>query len=153
MAVASSKPEPFTLTPDLVLIDGGKGQLNAAREVMRELGLDHIPTVALAKEREELFKPGHPDPIPLPRDSQAFYLIQRIRDEAHRFAVGYQRTVREKRGLASTLEEIPGIGPRRRQALLQAFGSLEKIREASVEELAAVPGMTRKVAEQVKAHL
>ncbi len=153
LAAAAGKTDPFTLTPDLVLIDGGKGQLNAAREVLQELGLDHIPVVALAKEREELFKPGHAHPIPLAANSQASYLLQRIRDEAHRFAVGYHRTVREKRGLASMLEEVPGIGPKRRKALLQAFSSLEKIREASVEELAAVPGMTRKAAEQVKAHL
>jgi len=155
---AAGKTDPFTLTPDLVLIDGGKGQLHAAREVMQELGLDHIPTVALAKasargEQEELFRPGQPGPVVLSRHSPAFYLIQRIRDEAHRFAVGYHRTMRERRGLASTLEEVPGIGPRRRQALLKVFGSLEGIRAASVEELAAVPGMNRKAAEQVKAHL
>ncbi|HID86164.1 MAG TPA: excinuclease ABC subunit UvrC [Anaerolineae bacterium] len=141
--------QAWTLLPDLVVVDGGKGQLSAAREVMRELGVDQIPTVGLAKEREEVFVPGRSEPIPLPRDSQGLYLLQRIRDEAHRFAVTYHRGLREKRGLASLLEEIPGIGPKRRQALLKHFGSLEAIRAATVEELAAVPGMTRKVAERV----
>jgi excinuclease ABC subunit C len=145
--------EAWAILPDLVVVDGGKGQLNAAREVMQELGVDHLPTVGLAKEREEVFAPGKSEPLPLPRNSQGLYLLQRIRDEAHRFAVTYHRGLREKRGLASTLEEIPGIGPKRRQALLKHFGSLDAIRAATVEELAAVPGMTRQAAERVKAEL
>ncbi len=139
--------------PDLVIIDGGKGQLNATLEVMEELGLDAVPVVSLAKRQEEIFVPGQSESILLPRDSQALFLVQRIRDEAHRFAVGYHRTVREKTGLASQLDAIPGIGPRRRQALLKKFGSLDAIREASVDDLAAVPGMTRHAAEQLKANL
>jgi excinuclease ABC subunit C len=143
-------PDPFTLTPDLVILDGGKGQLSAGLAVRQELGLDHIPMVALAKEREEIFRPGIAEPLFLPRDSQALYLVQRIRDEAHRFAITYHRSLREKTGIASQLDEIPGIGTRRRQALLKQFGSLEAIRAASVDELSAVPGMTRRAAEQVK---
>jgi len=145
--------DAWSIAPDLVVVDGGKGQLNAVLEVMQELGVDHIPVIALAKKREEIFKPGEAEPIRLPRDSQALFLLQRIRDEAHRFALSYHRKLRRKAGVASVLEEIPGIGPRRRQALLKAFGSIEALRQASVEELAAVPGMTRAAAEQLKAHL
>ncbi|OGO41160.1 MAG: excinuclease ABC subunit C [Chloroflexi bacterium RBG_16_57_9] len=145
--------DPFTLLPDLVIIDGGKGQLNAAIEILEELGLDTVPVVSLAKRQEEIFVQGQSESIRLPRDSQALFLVQRIRDEAHRFAVGYHRTLREKTGMASQLDVIPGIGPRRRQALLKQFGSLEAIREASVDDLASVKGMTRQAAEQLKANL
>lgn len=144
------RDKSLSVLPDLILIDGGKGQLNAALEVLQEYGLDNLAVASLAKPREELFVPTQSDPIVLPRDSQALYLVQRVRDEAHRFAVSYHRAVRRKKGLASQLEEVPGIGPRRRQALLQHFGSIEAIRQASVDELAAVPGMTRKTAELVK---
>ncbi len=144
----------WTILPDLIIIDGGKGQLNAALEVLEEHGLkDEVPAVGLAKKQEEIFLPGRSQPLVLPRDSQGLYLLQRIRDEAHRFALGYHRKLRAKRSLASILEEIPGIGPRRRQALLKHFGSIEAIRQASVEELAAVKGMTRKAAEAVRENL
>ncbi len=144
----------WTILPDLIIVDGGKGQLNAALEVLEEHGLKgEVPAVGLAKKREEIFLPGRSQPLVLPRDSQALYLLQRIRDEAHRFAIGYHRQLRAKKSLASILEDIPGIGPRRRQALLQHFGSIEAIRQASVEELAAVKGMTRKAAESIKEHL
>ncbi len=136
--------------PDLVIVDGGKGQLHAALEVMDEMGVAHIPAIGLAKQREEVFLPGRSDPILLPRDSEALCLLQRVRDEAHRFAIGYHRRLREQSGLASTLDQIPGVGPKRRQALLKHFGSLDAIREASVEELAAVKGMTREAAERIK---
>ncbi len=139
--------------PDLLVVDGGKGQLNAAREVMAELSVEYIPAIGLAKQREEVFVPGRSDPTLLPRDSEALYLLQRVRDEAHRFAIGYHRRLRERSGLTSSLDEIPGIGPRRRQALLKHFGSLEAIREASIEELAAVQGMNREAAERVKEQL
>lgn len=145
-----AKPDSFALKPDLILVDGGKGQLNAARQVMEELGVTDIALASLAKEREEVFVPHRADPIPLPPNSQASFLLQRLRDEAHRFAVAYHRTIREQKGLASSLDRIPGIGPRRRRALLTRFGSLDGIRRASVEELAAVPGMTRELAERVK---
>jgi excinuclease ABC subunit C len=109
--------------------------------------------VGLAKKQEEIFLPGRSQPLVLPRDSQGLYLLQRVRDEAHRFAIGYHRRLRTKKSLASILEEIPGIGPKRRQALLKHFGSIEAIRQASVEELAAVKGMTRKAAETVRENL
>ncbi|MGC7846416.1 excinuclease ABC subunit UvrC [Desulforudis sp. 1088] len=144
-----SREAKFLPLPSLVLIDGGKGQLNAAVEVMRSLGFGHIPVYGLAKEEEELFTPGNPDPLPVPKDSRAQYLLQHLRDEAHRFAVTYHRRERTKQGLRSFLDEVEGIGPARRRALLKAFPSLEAIKQAGVDELAAVPGMNRKVAEAV----
>jgi excinuclease ABC subunit C len=143
----------WSILPDLMLIDGGKGQLSAAQEILTRSGLDHVAMASLAKRKEELFVPGQSEPVVLERGSPALFLVQRLRDEAHRFAVSYHRQLRQKQGVSSVLEEIPGIGPRRRQALLKAFGSLEAIGQASVEELAAVPGMVRRVAEQVKANL
>jgi excinuclease ABC subunit C len=148
------KDEAWTMLPDLVVVDGGKGQLNAALEVLDEYDLrEAVPVVGLAKEREEIFVPDRSEPILLPRGSQGLFLVQRIRDEAHRFALQYHRRLREKKTLTSTLEEIPGIGPKRRQALLKHFGSLEGIRQASLEELAAVAGMSRAAAQQVKEFL
>jgi excinuclease ABC subunit C len=136
--------------PDLVIIDGGKGQLGAAMEVMRELGLTDIPTVGLAKEREEIFTPGAAVGLMLPREGEALHLVQRIRDEAHRFAIGYHRKLRSKKAFKSKLDDIPGIGPRRKAALLRHFGSLSRIRAATVEELAAAPGMNRAAAVKLK---
>lgn len=138
--------------PDLIIIDGGKGQLSAAMEVMQELHLD-IPTVGLAKENEEIFIPGSPDPIILPRNSQGLYLVQRIRDEAHRFGITYHRKLRSDRTFKSILDEIPGIGPKRKQALLKHFGSVRAISAASIDELAALDGMTRDAAEKVKEYI
>lgn len=145
--------EGWGVMPDLLIVDGGKGQLSAALEVMHEVSVQHIPAIGLAKQHEGVFVPGRSDPILLPRDSEALYLLQRIRDEAHRFAIGYHRRLRERSGLASTLDEIPGVGPKRRQALLKYFGSIGAMREASIEELAAVKGMTREAAERVKEQL
>jgi excinuclease ABC subunit C len=138
----------FSHLPDLIVIDGGKGQLSAACEVLRDLHLQ-IPVVGLAKEFEHIFKPGSSEPIVLPPNSQALYLMQRIRDEAHRFAITYHRLLRRKRTLQSQLDTIPGVGPQRRNALLKHFGSLKKIREADAEEIARVPGINRKVAEEI----
>ena len=153
-AEARKGADVWTIMPDLIIIDGGKGQLNAALEVLEEHGLkDEVPAIGLAKKQEEVFLPGRSDPIVLPRDSQGLYLLQRVRDEAHRFAIGYHRKLRAKKSLTSILEEIPGIGPKRRQALLKHFGSIEAIRQASVEELAAVKGMTRKAADSIREHL
>jgi excinuclease ABC subunit C len=144
----------WSLLPDLLVVDGGKGQLNAALQVLDEFELrDAVPIVGLAKREEEIFLPGQSESVLLPRNSQGLFLMQRIRDEAHRFAVEYHRKLRDQRGLASQLDQVPGVGPRRRQALLKTFGSLEAIRAASVDELAAVPGMTRNAAEQVKSTL
>ena len=114
---------------------------------------DKVPVVGLAKQEEEIFFPNKPDSLLLPRHSQGLYLVQRIRDEAHRFAITAHRARRTKLGMASALDSIPGIGPARRKALLKHFGSVDKIREAAVEELIAVQGMTRAAAESIKAHL
>jgi len=126
--------------------------LTSALEVIGELGIDFVPFASLAKQDEEVFLPGAAEPLILPRDSQALYLLQRIRDEAHRFALSYHLKVRRKIAMSSALE-IPGIGPKRRRALLKQFGSVRGIKEASVEELTAVPGMTRPLAERVKEYL
>ncbi|MGE5617792.1 MAG: excinuclease ABC subunit UvrC [Sphingomonadaceae bacterium] len=149
----NSEPSSWAVLPDLVIVDGGKGQLNAALEVLDDLGLANLPVVGLAKENEEIFQPGVSQGMMLPRTSQALYLVQRIRDEAHRFAITYHRNVRSKRTLGSALDEVPGIGPRRKQALMKHFGSVRAIREAPLEELLAVPGMTRQAAAKIKEHL
>ena len=136
--------------PDLIVIDGGKGQLSSALSIIR--GQAHhltVPVVGLAKQFELVFKENEEEPVVLPRHSQALYLIERIRDEAHRFAITYHRSLRRKRNLVSVIDHIDGIGPKRRQALFQAFGTLAKIKSAGVEELAAVPGMNRAAAEAV----
>ena len=139
--------------PDLVIVDGGKGQLSAAVGVMDELAITDIPLTGLAKRFEELYLPGRPDPVVLPRRSQALYLVQRIRDEAHRFAITYHRDVRGKRALRSELDDIAGIGPGRKKALLKRFGSVRRIRDASVDEVADTPGISRELAERLKGHL
>ena len=140
----------WAVLPDLVIIDGGKGQLSAAVEIMAEVNLSGIPIIGLAKQQEEVFKPGQSRGLLLPRESEALHLLQRIRDEAHRFAIGYHRTLRSKRAFQGKLDTIPGIGPKRKAALLKHFGSLQKIRAASLDELAAVPGMDRRAAQQIK---
>ncbi len=146
--------EKWADLPDLVLIDGGKGQLNAAVAAMSALGFEQIPVVGVAKgpdrNRFDLVRPGHEQVIVLERTSRAISLVQRVDEEAHRFAITYHRKLRGKQALKSSLEEIPGIGPKRKKALIMAFGSLDGIRKASVDELAAVPGMTRKAAEELK---
>ena len=139
--------------PDLVIVDGGKGQLSTAVGVLDELGIADVPLAGLAKRFEELFLPGRPAPVVLPRRSQALYLVQRIRDEAHRFAITYHRDVRGKRALRSELDDIAGIGPGRKKALLKRFGSVRRIRDASVDEVADVPGISRDLAERLKSHL
>jgi excinuclease ABC subunit C len=139
--------------PDLVIIDGGKGQLSAALEVMAELELSEIPVVGLAKENEEIFVKGRATPILLPRTSQSLYLVQRIRDEAHRFAITYHRSLRTKKSIKSALDEVVGVGPVRKRALMRHFGSLKAIQEAEVEDLMAIPGISRASAEAVKAAL
>ncbi|MFN8507696.1 MAG: excinuclease ABC subunit UvrC [Dehalococcoidia bacterium] len=136
--------------PDLVIIDGGKGQLGAAAQTMREMDMQHIPVVGLAKRFEEIFVPDEDEPIVLPRGSEALYLVQRIRDEAHRFAITFHRQVRGKTAITSALDSVPGIGPKRKKALLKKFGSVKAIREASVEDVASTVGFTRALAEKVK---
>lgn len=148
-----SKIDPsFAFLPDLLIVDGGKGQLGRAVAVLEKFGLaGKFLVVGLAKQEEEIFFPNKPDSLKLPRHSQGLYLVQRIRDEAHRFAITAHRARRSKQGLASALDSIPGIGPARRKALLKHFGSVDKIQEATVEELCAV--VPNDVAEALKAHL
>jgi excinuclease ABC subunit C len=149
------KADPaFSLLPDLLLVDGGKGQLSRAVAVLEKYGLmDLVPVASLAKQHEEIFMPGRPTSLLLPRQSQGLYLVQRIRDEAHRFAITAHRKRRDKAGIASRLDTVPGIGPARRKALLNYFGSVDQILKASPEELQAVPGITRGLAESIRAHL
>lgn len=147
------KEGKWTRLPDLVIVDGGKGQLNAAVGALKDVGMTEVPIASLAKEQEELFLPGNPVSILLPRDSQALFLVQRIRDEAHRFAVTFHRSRRGKAAIASKLDEIPGVGPKRKKALIRTFGSVKGIREASADELAAVDGINLQLAETIKAHL
>ncbi len=144
----------FAILPDLIIVDGGKGQLGRAVKVLDKYGLlERVKVVGLAKQQEELFLPHRTESILLPRHSQGFYLLQRIRDEAHRFAITAHRKMRTKQGLASRLELIPGIGPVKRKRLLQRFGDLETIRNASVEDLTEVEGITPQLAVQIKASL
>ncbi len=144
----------WALLPDLLVVDGGKGQLNVACEVLASFGLtERVPLASLAKREEEVFLPGRSRPVRLPAGSQGLFLLQRVRDEAHRFAIAHHRVRRGRASLASELDNIPGVGPVRRRLLLKTFGSLERIRAASVEELAAVPGIPRKVAEAIKENL
>jgi excinuclease ABC subunit C len=152
--VGTKKDASFSFLPDLVIIDGGKGQLGRAVQVLEKFELlGKVPVVGLAKQQEEIFFPHKSESVMLPRYSQGLYLLQRIRDEAHRYGITAHRKKRQKLGMASQLDSIPGIGPTRRKALLKHFGSMDKIREASIEELARVNGMNRKAAESVKAHL
>ncbi len=146
--------QAFGLLPDLILIDGGKGQLNRATAVLERFDLlTKVSIAALAKQNEELFIPGQGKPIILPRQSQGLYLIQRIRDEAHRFAISAHREQRTRKGLASRLDIIPGIGPARRKALLSKFGSIQNIISADLEELASVPGISMDLAKIIKSQL
>ena len=135
--------------PDLVVIDGGIGQVNVAREVLDSLGLPDMPVIGLAKEREEVFLPGVGQPFILPANSQALYLLQRLRDEAHRFAITYHRKLRAKSQTKSVLDELPGVGPARKRALLRVFGSARQMRSATVDEIASVPGISRSLAEKI----
>jgi excinuclease ABC subunit C len=146
--------ESFARLPDLLIVDGGKGQLGVAVEVLEKFDLlGRVPVCGLAKQQEEIFLPGRSTSILLPRRAQGLYLVQRVRDEAHRFALTHHRALRAKVGLASQLDSIPGIGPARRRALLKRFGSLDDIREASVEELISVRGITPQVAAVLKENL
>ena len=148
----AKKDAAFSFLPDLIIIDGGKGQLSRAVQVLEKFELlGKVPVVGLAKQQEEIFFPHKSDPLLLPRHSQGLYLVQRIRDEAHRYGITAHRRKRQKLGMASQLDSIPGIGPSRRRALLKHFGSVDKIREATVEELKSV--LPEDVAQSIKAHL
>jgi excinuclease ABC subunit C len=148
----TSTEDTWAIRPDLVLIDGGKGQLNAALEAMAESDTV-VPVIGLAKENEEIFLPKRKLPVVLPKSSPGLQLLQRLRDEAHRFAISYHSSLHRKKTFTSVLDNIPGIGPRRKSALLRQFGTIQTIREASVEEIVAATGMTHTQAEKVKESL
>ncbi len=150
--VETSTPDTWAILPDLILVDGGKGQLNTALSVLRETGSD-VPVASLAKENEEIFLPRRKEPVVLPKSSPGLQLLQRLRDEAHRFAISYFTTVHRRKTFTSALDGIPGIGPRRKSALLRQFGSIQRIREATVEELVAATGMPQEQAKRIKEYL
>ena len=143
----------FATAPNLVVIDGGKGQLSAALGAMQAFDLPRVAVISLAKRIEEVFVPGQSDPIILSRHNPGLQLLQRLRDEAHRFALGFHRQRRESRGFASLFDELEGVGPARRRALLNHFGSVDAMLAATPEELEGVPGVPAKVARSVYAQL
>ncbi|MEU5592034.1 excinuclease ABC subunit UvrC [Streptomyces sp. NPDC020298] len=147
------RPRKFAYPPQLVVVDGGQPQVAAAQRALDELGIDDIAVCGLAKRLEEVWVPGEDDPVVLPRTSEGLYLLQRVRDEAHRFAITYQRTKRAKRFRAGPLDEVPGLGETRKQALIKHFGSVKKLRAATVTQIQEVPGIGRKTAETIAAAL
>jgi excinuclease ABC subunit C len=148
-SVEKLRTERLVRLPDLIIVDGGKGQLNAACRELQRLGLTERPIIGLAKEFEEIYRPGRPLPLRLPEDSGALQLLQRIRDEAHRFANSYHQLLMKKRIAESILDDCPGVSDNRKQALLAKFGSVERLRKASVEDIAAVEGISEKLAETI----
>jgi excinuclease ABC subunit C len=144
--------EQGTPLPDLVLIDGGRGQLNVGLSVLQELGLDYLPVIALAKQREEVYRGDAPEPVLLDPTSPALHTLQKIRDEAHRFAISYHKKLRTRRTLSSVLDAIPGVGPAIRTSLLKTLGSARRVRESSVAELSAVPKITPQLAQRIHDH-
>ncbi|MER5870169.1 excinuclease ABC subunit UvrC [Streptomyces sp. NPDC002044] len=147
------RPKRFAYPPQLVVVDGGQPQVAAAKRALEELGIDDVAVCGLAKRLEEVWLPGEDDPVVLPRTSEGLYLLQRIRDEAHRFAIQYQRNKRGKRFTSGPLDEVPGLGESRRQALVKHFGSVKKLRQATIDQICEVPGIGRKTAETVAAAL
>ena len=142
--------ETWRVLPDLILIDGGKGQLSSVMEALKDTGIESLAVIGLAKENEEIFTPGATIPIILPKSSPALQLLQRVRDEAHRFAVGYHHNLHKKKTFVSALDSVPGIGPARKKALLKKFGSVAEIKGSSVEELSAVTGINPALAQNIK---
>ncbi|MFJ9788668.1 excinuclease ABC subunit UvrC [Streptomyces globosus] len=147
------RPKRFAYPPQLVVVDGGRPQVAAAQRALEELGIDDVAVCGLAKRLEEVWLPGEDDPVVLPRTSEGLYLLQRVRDEAHRFAIQYQRSKRGKRLKAGPLDEVPGLGETRKQALVKHFGSVKKLRQATIDQICEVPGIGRKTAETVAAAL
>ncbi len=143
----------FAYPPNLLVIDGGKGQLNVAVRVLEELGLEDISAVGLAKRFEEVYKPGQSDPIRIPRDSEALYLLQQVRDEAHRFAITYHRKLRDRQLTRSVLDDVPGLGPTRRKRLLKELGSVKRMREQPVETFLELTWLPDVVARELYEHL
>jgi excinuclease ABC subunit C len=146
------KRRRFAYPPSLIVVDGGRGQLGMAEKVLADRGLD-IPAIGLAKRLEEVYLPGQPEPLRIPRGSEALFVLQHIRDEAHRFAITYHRQKRAGRALRSSLDDIPGVGAARKKALLKRFGSLARMRTADVDELRAVPGVGPSLARTIHDHL
>jgi excinuclease ABC subunit C len=153
VAELGGKPSKFAYPPQLIVVDGGQPQVNAAQRALDELGITDIALCGLAKRLEEVWIPGSKDPLILPRNSEGLYLLQRIRDEAHRFAITFHRSRRSKIMLESILDEIPQLGSARRASLLERFGSVAAIRKASVEEIAATPGIGGKIASVIESYL
>ena len=149
----SESRSSWAVMPDLVLIDGGKGQLGVVARAIREIGMESVPVAGLAKEKEEIFVPGRAQPIVLPATSPGRRLLQRLRDEAHRFALGSHQRVRRRQAFGSVLDAVPGIGPGRKRALLKRFGSVRAMQRASLDDLARVSGMSRALAQKVKEYL
>ncbi|MEV5312310.1 MULTISPECIES: excinuclease ABC subunit UvrC [unclassified Streptomyces] len=143
------RPKRFAYPPQLVVVDGGRPQVAAAQRALDELGIDDIAVCGLAKRLEEVWLPGEDDPVILPRTSEGLYLLQRVRDEAHRFAITYQRSKRAKRIRTSPLDDVPGLGATRKQALIKHFGSVKKLRSATIDQICEVPGIGRKTAETI----
>ncbi|WUR83532.1 excinuclease ABC subunit UvrC [Streptomyces phaeochromogenes] len=143
------RPKRFAYPPQLVVVDGGQPQVAAAKRALDELGIDDIAVCGLAKRLEEVWVPGEDDPVVLPRTSEGLYLLQRVRDEAHRFAITYQRAKRARRFRASPLDDVPGLGETRKQALIKHFGSVKKLRSATIDQICEVPGIGRKTAEAI----
>jgi excinuclease ABC subunit C len=143
----------FAYPPNLVLIDGGKGQLGVAVRVLEELGLEDIAVASLAKRFEEVYVPGRPDAVRIPRDSEALYLLQQVRDEAHRFAITYHRQLRGKKMTRSVLDDVAGLGPTRKARLLKEHGSVKQLRALTEDDLVAIPWLPEKVARAVHAQL
>ena len=147
--IQRAMPERLVRLPDLIIVDGGKGQLSSACRELQRLGLQNVPIIGLAKEFEEVYRPGRPLPLQLPDGSGALQLLQRIRDEAHRFANGYHQLLMKKRVAESILDDCPGISDNRKQALLKRFGSVERLRKASMAELEQVDGISSRLAEVI----
>ena len=141
--------EKWSTIPDLILIDGGKGHLNTAIETLQSLNISYIDVISIAKEQEQVFTPGQPVPIVLDYSSAILHLLQRIRDEVHRYAISYHKNIREKKMKRSILDDIPGIGNMRKTALLKAFGSVAKIKNAGVDDIVGIAGINRKLAETI----
>jgi excinuclease ABC subunit C len=150
---ATGRPKKFAYPPNLLVVDGGAPQVSAAQAVLDDLGIDDVALIGLAKRLEEVWQPGEAYPVILPRTSEALYLLQRVRDEAHRFAITFHRQKRSTAMTRSALDDIPGLGETRRKALLAHFGSLKRLRAASVEDVEAVPGIGRRTAEAIVAAL
>jgi excinuclease ABC subunit C len=149
----TGRPRKFAYAPGLVVVDGGPPQVTAAQRALDELGIDDVPVVGLAKRLEEVWLPGQDDPVILPRTSEGLYLLQRVRDEAHRFAIAHHRGRRSKTMVESVLDDVSGLGEVRRKVLLRHFGSLKKLRAASVGDIAALPGFGPRSAESIVAAL